>query len=578
MDGSELIQEEVIELIAPGEIIKPEVNFLLLPFFALSWKEAKKLTKIEYQTSVKRRGAEAKISWTVLPSIEYGIPTPFDKELKGIVDAIIERAKKPISNPIELPYIIEMARMMGLKPNKNEKYDGHTYRKIKGSFKRMTLTGIESKGAFYAKGKRIWIDDTFHLYERVIFRGDRMPDGTVAEKNYLWLNDLYLNSINDNYVKPIDYAYFQSLRNSIAKRLYEFLGVKFYGLRNKREQFFRIGYLNLCQLLPITPQKSFSLIEKNLKPAHDELIQTGFLSKVEYERTKDRKSFNVLYFPGERAIREIKGDWGVEIAEIEEERFLEIEAPKEKNIEEAFLNQQAHTQTYNKKLQGHEEELSPVAQELINRGITKSVAIDFAENFPEEYLFEKIELHDYKKEIGEITTNAAGWLREAIVHDYRLSEEQLKKQAQVERKKAQRQEQRTLEEKAKEIQEQRLKEAIANFPEEEQWVRERVLEHVNVREMTIKAFGGEKFTKEEIEEMYLRYKAQAPKTEDQKRGWLISHYSKYALSAIISELREEKQTKEESASTVSERFPLNSIEDLLAEVARQRDEEEHNGA
>jgi len=575
MYGSELIQEEVIELIAPGEIIRPEVNFLLFPFFALSWKEVKKLTKIEYQTSVKRKGAEAKISWTVLPSIEYGIPTPFDKELKGIVDAIIERAKKPISNPLELPYIVEMARMMGLKPNKNEKYDGHTYRKIKGSFKRMTLTGVESKGAFYAKGKRIWIDDTFHFYERVIFRGDRMPDGIVAEKNYLWLSSLYLDSINSNYVKPIDYTYFQSLKNYIAKRLYEFLGVKFYGLRNKREQFFRIGYLNLCQLLPITPQKFFSLIEKNLKPAHGELIQTGFLDKVEYEMTKDRKSFNILYFPGERARKEMKGDWGTEILEFEERQPLEIESPREIIKEESFFNQQPQTQP------DYEEELSPIAQELINRGITKAVAIDFAGSFPEEHLAEKIEMHDYKKETGELTTNAAGWLREAIAHDYRPSEQQLKKQAQIERKKTQQEQQRTLEEKAREIQEQRLKEALANFPSDEQWVNERVMEHVNVREMTIKAFGGEQFTGAEIEAIYLRYQAQIPKTLGEKRAWLISSSNKYALSAIISVARNEairKEQEEDQPYEVKHKEPaneqvlFNSVEDVLGEVARQRAE------
>jgi uncharacterized protein YktA (UPF0223 family) len=166
-------------------------------------------------------------------------------------------------------------------------------------------------------------------------------------------------------------------------------------------------------------------------------------------------------------------------------------------------------------------------------------------------LKEKIALHDYQKEIGELTTNAAGWLREAIVHDYKPSEEQLKKQTKLLEKQAQQEEQRTLEEKAKEIQEQRLQKALASFPSSEQWVRERVVEHVNVREMTIKAFGGEPFTKEEIEEMYLRFKADAPKTLEEKRAWLISHDSEYALSSIISELREElkKNQPEESKET-----------------------------
>ncbi len=414
MDGSELIQEEVIELIAP-EIIRPEVNFLLLPFFALSWKEVKKLTKIEYYVRLKRGGEEVKLSWVVSANVDYGIPTPFDKEVKGVVDAIIERAKKPISNPLELPYIAEMARIMGLKPSKNGKYPGWVYRKIKESFRRMTLTGVDSKGIFYIKGKRTWAEKTFHLYDSVIFRGEKLLDGAIAERNYLWLNDLMLDSINDNYVKPIDYAYFQSLKNYIAKRLYEFLGIKFYGLRNKREQFFRIGYLNLCQLLPITQQKSFSLIKKNLTPAHDELIQTGFLAEVEYEVTKDRKSFNILYFPGERARREMQGDWGVEISELEEEHPLEIEAPKERTVrEKPFLEE---PQSYDTELQEKEKELSKIAQELIERGITKSVAIDFAYSFPEEYLGEKIDMHDDRKATGEIWKNAAGRQREEINRD-----------------------------------------------------------------------------------------------------------------------------------------------------------------
>ena len=546
MDGSELIQEEVIELIAP-EIIRPEVNFLLLPFFVLSWKEVKKLTKIEYYVSLKRGGEEVTLSWVVSANVDYGIPTPFDKEVKGVVDAIIERVKKPISNPLELPYISEMARMMGLKPGKNGKYPGWVYRKIKESFRRMTLTGVDSKGIFYIKGKRTWAEKTFHLYDSVIFRGEKLLDGAIAERNYLWLNDLLLGSINDNYVKPIDYAYFQNLKNYIAKRLYEFLGIKFYGLRNKREQFFRIGYSNLCQLLPITPQKSFSLIKKNLTPAHDELIQTGFLAEVEYEVTKDRKSFNILYFPGERARKEMKGDWGAEglvthgtaeIPELEDGQPLGIEAPKARTVrEKPFLEE---PQSYDTELQEKEKELSKIAQELINRGITKSVAIDFAYSFPEEYLREKIDLHDVKKATGELWTNAAGWLREAIVRDYALSEEQQKKQEQLQKQQAGQEARAKIEVQAKEIQEQRLKEALASFPPREEWVEAQVLKHINVREEMRKVSPERpSFTEAEIERFRQNYRMEAPQTDEERRDWLMRNEGIYNLQAIISALEEE---------------------------------------
>ena len=78
--------------------------------------------------------------------------------------------------------------------------------------------------------------------------------------------------------------------------------------------------------------------------------------------------------------------------------------------------------------------------------------------------------------------------------------------------------------------------------------------------------------------MYLRYKAQIPKTDEEKRAWLTSNYNQYALSTIISELREEqqKQQQEESKDSADEPVLLNSIEDVLTEVARQRAEFEAN--
>ena len=120
------------------------------------------------------------------------------------------------------------------------------------------------------------------------------------------------------------------------------------------------------------------------------------------------------------------------------------------------------------------------------------------------------------------------------------------------------------------------------------------MEHVKVREMTIKAIGGEKFTPEEITEMYLKFKAQVPKTDEEKRGWLISHYKEYALSSIIEELRKEQQQNFKpvnppkskggfplgkggtSSETDNEQAVFNSIEEVLVEVARQQAEFEAN--
>jgi hypothetical protein len=547
-------------------VIKTNVNLSRLPFFALSRQGLKDELNKEWRFSKVRDNKRCELLWRVIATPFYGYPSPFAQRIHRAIEYILTQNGFPVQEYIDFSFY-EIVDIMGLKES------GRTYEKIRYALMSITTTTIESQGTFcyLEDGEKRFIDEAFHLYDNVIFAGRQLPDGTRADRNRIYFNKWYLKSLNSLYIKPLDFPYWNSLKSDIARRLYEYLRFISFATRCKP---FKIGYYRLCEFLPLKPQKYFSDAQRQMRAAHKELMNTGFLKKVAWRKSKtDPKKWIITYYFGLRAKSEHKRGFNddtyrpallaVETADISEiEEIIEQEEEKEQEIKS---KRKKHTK--------EEETPKPFAQELINRGITKSVAIDFAESFSDLHILEKIQMHDYKKETGELTTNAAGWLREAIVHDYKPSEQQLKKQAQLQKKQAQQQEQRTLEEKAKQIQEQRLLEALSYFPEEEQWVRERVVEHVNVRETTIKAFGGEQFTQEEIEEMYLRFKAESPKTLEEKRAWLISHDSKYSLSSIISELKAEQQKSqtEASASTTNElQFPLNSIEDVLTEVARQQ--------
>jgi hypothetical protein len=548
-------------------IIKTDVNLSRLPLFALNRGRLNEPLERELVFFETRGNERVELIWRVMATPRYGYPSPFAKKVHRAVEYLVTKKGFPVPEYLEFSFY-EIEDILDLP------HSGRTYDDIRNALESITTVSIQSEGTFcyLENGERQFIYETFHLYDRVILAGKKLPDGTVVDKNRIYFNEWYLKSLNSLYIKPLDFPYWKNRRSEIARRLYEYLSLISYATKCKP---FRIEYHKLCELLPITPQKYFSLAKQVLSKAHKELINTGFLKKVAWRKSKtDPKKWIIIYHFGLRAKSELQRGFkdnayrpallAVETADIEE---------IEEIIEPEYEGQEKKAKSKRKKAKEDEIELSPVAQELINRGITKAVAIDFALSFDEEYLREKIELHDYKKEIGEITTNAAGWLREAITQDYKPSEQQLKKQAQVERKKAQQEEQRTLEEKARAIQEQRLAEALASFPDDEQWVRERVVEHVNVRETTIKAFGGEQFTETEIEEMYLRFKAEIPKTLEEKRGWLISNYREYALSDIISELRKEQpKSQQEEKGAEDERFPLNSIGDVLAEAARQQTE------
>ena len=46
-----------------------------------------------------------------------------------------------------------------------------------------------------------------------------MPDGTIADANYVWLSEWQLENINQNFLLPIDLFTYRQLKNHIAKAL-----------------------------------------------------------------------------------------------------------------------------------------------------------------------------------------------------------------------------------------------------------------------------------------------------------------------------------------------------------------------
>ncbi|HIC96198.1 TPA: hypothetical protein EYP12_06185, partial [Candidatus Bipolaricaulota bacterium] len=290
----ETVEEQVLE------ILKSEVNLLIFPLFFLSKRG--RGSKIEYRAEIQRGGEKIELLWQVTPHPEYGSLGVFDKKVFKAIEYRISKMGFPIRNPIPFS-IYEICKEMGFK-----RFGGTEYEKVKDSLKRITVTPVESRGTFYSKAKEGWIDEVFHLYERVIFKGERLPDGATAETNYLYLGSWYLENLNALYIRPLNYRYYRSLRNVIARRLYELLGVKFYGIWESERHCIRYRYSTLCQLLPLARQWYLSLAKQQLEPAHAELIDTDFLSEVEWREIPsedDEKDWLISYFPGPRVKEEI---------------------------------------------------------------------------------------------------------------------------------------------------------------------------------------------------------------------------------------------------------------------------------
>ncbi|MCG2791569.1 MAG: replication initiator protein A, partial [Actinomycetia bacterium] len=386
------------------KIINSEVNLLVFPFFSLSTKGLKNKTTTIYQEIIKKGNQEINLLWKVSSNSEYGYPGPFDRKVQQAISEILSEILKKegeIKNPIPLGSLYNLCKRMNIS------YSGADYKKIKEAFKRIKTTSIESKGTFYSKDKKQWLEDIFSLYDRVIFKGEKISDNEISDDNYLFLGSWYLQNLNSFYIKPVDYNYLQTLKSKIASRLYEILGVKFYGLRNKREKFICYRYSKLCQLLPVTPHEYISLAKQQLDPGSNELIDTGFISKYDWSENGN-KDWLIYYWPGERAKEEMRK---AKIKSINNRTGEYLPGPKEE-------------------VNKYSKEQIDLINKLVKINVSKVTAENLTRSNDQELIEKWIEAINY--------TNAddkAAYLVKAIRENWQFPEEYLREKREEERKK-----------------------------------------------------------------------------------------------------------------------------------------------
>jgi len=272
-------------------VLKLEVNLMNYPFFLIDNKK-NKINKIELKTTVNRMGTKTEIYWHVYSNSEYGLPSQFDKEVYMVIQEILESIPKPVTNPIPIGSIYSLIKKLCISNTTNN------YKNVKKALERISVTRIKSVGAFYSKDKKVWIEDLFGIFDRIVWKGEIKVDGSIAEQNYIYLGSKFLENINSNYVKPIDRTYYKKeLRFPISKRLYELLGVKFYAIfQNKNApNYIRFSYDNLCDIIPMTNYIYVSKIKQKLEPSLKNLQNTGFLSNYKIEKENDR--IFVYFYP-----------------------------------------------------------------------------------------------------------------------------------------------------------------------------------------------------------------------------------------------------------------------------------------
>ena len=426
---------ELEQLIFP--VVSAEVNFLNYPFFCLAKQDLNSTTSIEYRSTIQQGDQRVDILWKVLAQPEFGFPGPFDKDLHRAMEALITHRGFPVVNPIPVSFY-KIGKIMGINPQ-----SGKNIEAIKEALLRIASTSVLSKQAFYSKAEEQWVEELFHLYDYVTFKGKSRPDThEIAETNYVFLGKWYLDNLNAFYIKTLDYDFYRGLKSPTDKRYYEIMSIKFFGAFQSKTPFLRFRYSTLCSLFPLTRHTYLSYARRQLEPSHQRLIKAGFFSKVTWHKTSDNHDWLLYFHPGDKAHDLLNPEKPLKTTEIEslgdfdadkgqlEFSFANGDENEGQNSQDKFYksyiyysNNKETADESTEPYDGQQDVVVALSDKLKTLGLPEKLISKYVNQFSAGYLEEKIAIIEFRKSRDRRIKNSGGMLRKAIEEDWQPPDE-----------------------------------------------------------------------------------------------------------------------------------------------------------
>jgi hypothetical protein len=281
------------------DFVKVEKNLASLGFFTPSSKRIKQTRSKTVTFHRLVDGQRVTVAATIVPGAIYGLPITADQDkflaLQKII-ADMRRAKGKVVNPVAF----SSAQLLALLGKCRD--SGKNYKEVSEWLDVMAATTIVSEGVVYMAGRKRWLKDRFHVFDRAVGAGQELEPGRVADRNFIWLSEWQLENINNNYLLPVDFEAYRQLKNHIAKALVPLLQIWLYASREKGS--FDKRYDELCQILNIGQFKPPSRIRQQLEPSLGELVAHGYLARWDLQKTVDGSNHKVLFFHGPKFYRD----------------------------------------------------------------------------------------------------------------------------------------------------------------------------------------------------------------------------------------------------------------------------------
>lgn len=346
---------------------RDELNLAEFPLATLSNRVSAKTETLEFSDRILDKGTRKSIErkLTITASEKYGLPTALDDE---VILALVQLSKLQGFHSKTVRYTrYEILKILGWKDN------GANYRRVKESLEKWLNVGLKYENAWWNPQEKTWMDESFHLLERLTTPVDEKGNKTHS---FVW-NEVVFESFRLGNLKSIDLGIYRRLKSPTAKRLFRLLDKKFYLRKHWEFDLHTLAF----QKLGMSKSYHTGNLKQKLLPAIGELEEIGFIVPMEKKQRFKKLSCKL---------------WRVVFDRAEE----------------------AECHDRSKALSPTTARTKQLEARLVGLGVSKGKAKRLVVRHRSEYLQHKIEILEYRLQGEGKLDNPAGFLVKSIEEDY----------------------------------------------------------------------------------------------------------------------------------------------------------------
>ena len=287
----------LIPLSVDVDFVRFEKNLLQIGFFGANDTRGKGRTSRRVEQTVTRDGHKVKVAAEFRGSDALGLPSTTDRDKFIALLKIVSEDRAltgQIANPVRFSGY-RLIQELGLARN------GEIYEEIVRWGKRMTDTTITSEQVVYFAAKKIYSDETLHVFRSFKRTGNSKLDGSERQEQYeVVLEDWLVENLNQRYVIPEDFNAYKQLTRPTAKGIFGNLHLWFHASQGRPVEK---DYAELCNLLNVQVYPHLSKIRSTMGLALDELVKIKYVQKWGIEKMVSKRGFKVILIPGEELLR-----------------------------------------------------------------------------------------------------------------------------------------------------------------------------------------------------------------------------------------------------------------------------------